>query len=148
MPAAVVGKPVDVPQPSPGAGKYRILVIEDNRDAADTIKLFLNLEGYEVQAVYNGSDGLEAARNFRPRVILCDIGLPGIDGYQVVRRLRQDAEFSSIYAIALTGYGRDEDQKNARDAGFNLHLIKPIDYNNLRNTLAALAVAQDCANPP
>jgi signal transduction histidine kinase len=142
-PAALAGEAADVHPPASASGKYRILVIEDNRDAAETIKLFLNLEGYEVQAAYDGSQGLEAARNFQPRVILCDIGLPGIDGYQVVRRLRQDPAFSSVYTIALTGYGRDEDQKNAREAGFNLHLIKPLDYNNLRQTLAGLAVARD-----
>ena len=121
--------------------KGAILVVEDEQAIADLVRAYLRREGFDVVWARSGEQALEELARHPVRLVVLDIGLPGIDGYQVVRRLRQDAEFSSIYAIALTGYGRDEDQKNARDAGFNLHLIKPIDYNNLRNTLAALAVA-------
>ena len=98
--------------------------------------MLLSHEGYEVETAYTGSGGLETARHFHPQIILCDIGLPGMDGYQVARTIRQDNALSSTCIIALTGYGRDEDQRQAREAGFDMHLTKPIDYNNLRRALA------------
>ncbi len=118
--------------------KQRILLIEDNLDTAESTKLLLSLNGYDVQTAFTGAGGLKVAKDFRPQVILCDIGLPGMDGYQVVRAIRQDKELSSAYVIALTGYGRDEDQQQASAAGFDMHLTKPIDYNNLYRALAHL----------
>jgi signal transduction histidine kinase/CheY-like chemotaxis protein len=126
--------------PIPEGKKYRILVIEDNSDMAESARLLLSGEGYDVRTAHNGSEGLEIARAFQPEVILCDIGLPGMDGYQVARSIRQDLRLASAYVIALTGYGRDEDQRQAQEAGFDMHMIKPIDYNNLRRTLAHLPV--------
>ena len=75
------------------------------------------------------------ARHFKPQIILCDVGLPEMDGYQIVRAIRQDQNLSSSYVVALTGCGREEDQNHARDAGFNLHLTKPVDFNSLRSAL-------------
>ncbi|NDF12052.1 MAG: hybrid sensor histidine kinase/response regulator [Proteobacteria bacterium] len=117
---------------------YRILVIEDNQDAAESARLLLKTEGHEVRTAATGQDGLDLARSFKPQIVLCDIGLPGMDGYQVVRELRKDPESASVYAIALTGYGRDEDQRQAYQAGFNLHLTKPIAYPSLQKALYAL----------
>jgi CheY-like chemotaxis protein len=82
--------------------------------------------------------GLEIARNFRPEIILCDIGLPGMDGYQIAHTIRQDEALSSTCVIALTGYGREKDRRQSLKAGFDLHLTKPIDYNNLRSALARI----------
>jgi len=124
--------------PSAKATKCRVLVIEDNRDAAESASMLLSMEGYEVKTAYTGSDGLAAARAFQPQVVLCDIGLPGMDGYEVARVIREDVTMPSPYIIALTGYGRDEDRKQAHEAGFDQHLTKPIDYNNLRRTLAGV----------
>ncbi|MBN8530748.1 MAG: response regulator [Alphaproteobacteria bacterium] len=118
--------------------KYRILVIEDNRDTAESIRLLLGLEGHEVRIAHSGPAGLEAAQDFQPQIVLCDIGLPGMDGYQVARAIRQDSQLSEVYVIALTGYGREEDQEQARHAGFNIHLTKPIDFSMLCNTLTGL----------
>jgi signal transduction histidine kinase/DNA-binding response OmpR family regulator len=120
--------------------KYRILVIEDNKDTAESARLLLSLDGYDVQTANNGSAGLEVAQRFHPQVVLCDIGLPGMDGYQVARTLRQDSNLSSAYIIALTGYGRDEDLRQAQEAGFDMHLTKPIDHNNLRRALTHLSL--------
>jgi signal transduction histidine kinase/ActR/RegA family two-component response regulator len=120
----------------PDARKYRILMIEDNRDAAESARQLLLYEGHDVQTVTSPFAGLEAAHCFRPQIIFCDIGLPGMDGYQIVRTIRQDPELASAYVIALTGYGRTEDQQRAFEAGFDLHLIKPIDYTNLCKALA------------
>jgi len=126
---------------TPETGKYRILLIEDNQLTAESTQLLLSHDGYDVRMARNGPMALEAARAFRPQIVLCDIGLPGMDGYQVVRSIRQDEALSSSYVIAMTGYGRDEDQRQAREAGFDLHMTKPIDYENLRRTLASVPVA-------
>jgi len=137
---AVITSPSATVTVTPKGEKYRILLIEDNLLAVESTQLLLTFDGYEVQTAYNGQTGLDTARRFRPQVVLCDIGLPGMDGYQVVRMLRQDEDLSSSYVIALTGYGRDEDQRQAHEAGFDLHMTKPIDYNNLRRTLANLPI--------
>jgi CheY-like chemotaxis protein len=121
-----------VPQ---GKKKYRILLIEDNVDAVASAELLLRYEGHEVRSAPDALAGLNAIASFEPQVILCDIGLPGMDGYQVVRTIRKNPALASIYIIALTGYGREEDQKRSLAAGFDLHLTKPIDYENLRRAL-------------
>ncbi len=123
--------------------KFRVLVIEDNRDAASSAKMLLHLAGHDVQTAATALVGLETARIFRPQVILCDIGLPEVDGYQVVRTIRQDADLSSMYVIALTGYGREIDQQQSLDAGFDLHLTKPIDFISLRRALALADIKLD-----
>jgi len=115
----------------------RVLVIEDNRDAAESVRMLLALAGHEVQTAHTGQAGLETAHRFRPQVVLCDIGLPGgMNGYQVCRALREDPALASTYVIALTGYGRDEDQRQSHEAGFDLHLTKPVDYDVLRRAMA------------
>lgn len=120
---------------------YRILVIEDNRDAAESTRMLLGMIGHEVKTAHTGEAGVALAREFRPEVILCDIGLPGgMSGYEVARRIRQEPSLRSTYIIALTGYGRDEDHQQTQAAGFDLHLIKPVEFSNLRRTLATLPV--------
>jgi CheY-like chemotaxis protein len=123
---------------APEGVKHRILLIEDNKLAAESTQLLLSFDGYEVETADSGPKGLELAKTFRPQVVLCDIGLPGMDGYQVARAIRQDPELASSYIIALTGYGRDEDLRQTKAAGFDLHMTKPVDYENLRRTLASL----------
>jgi CheY-like chemotaxis protein len=116
--------------------RQKILLIEDNRDTAESARLLLSEEGHDVHIAYNGPDGLARARQIRPAVILCDIGLPGMDGYEIARAIRQDTTLAPVHVIALTGYGRDEDQRRAIEAGFDQHLTKPIDFSVLRQTLA------------
>ena len=127
-----------VEKPRSGREKYRILVIEDNRDTAESARMLLTLEGYDVKTAYNGSSGIETAKSFKPQVVLCDIGLPGMDGYQIARTIRNDPQLSGAYVIALTGYGRDEDQRQAREAGFDMHMTKPIDFSQLRHALGQI----------
>jgi signal transduction histidine kinase len=133
----IIAPSAPVPQIE-NATKYRILLIEDNQLTAESTRLLLSHDGYEVETAHNGQSGLDIARRFRPQIVLCDIGLPGMDGYQVVRSLRQEKDLASSYIIAMTGYGRDEDQKQAQEAGFDMHMTKPIDYSNLLHTLANL----------
>jgi len=113
----------------------RILVVEDNTDAAITMRDFLELSGHEVQLAASGADGVQAARDFHPEIVLCDIGLPGMDGFEVAAALRRDPTTSSARLIAVTGYGGDEDRRRSKEAGFDLHLTKPVDPAKLRALL-------------
>jgi len=138
---AAIASPVPISTTPNGTKyRYRILLIEDNQLTAESTQLLLSEDGHEVQIANNGRTALETARVFHPQIILCDIGLPGMDGYQVVRTLRQNEDLASSYIIAMTGYGRDEDQRQAHEAGFDMHMTKPIDYDNLHHTLASLPV--------
>jgi CheY-like chemotaxis protein len=114
-----------------------VLVVEDNRDAADSLRLLLEAYGYEVSVAYTGPDGVRAAVEHRPEVVVCDIGLPGMDGYRVAEALRGNPATAASRLIALTGYGRDEDRRRARDAGFDEHLTKPADPAALEALIAA-----------
>ncbi|HEX4965691.1 MAG TPA: MEDS domain-containing protein [Thermoanaerobaculia bacterium] len=116
-------------------GSRRVLVVEDNPDAGSTLRDFLELSGHEVQLACSGVDGVEAARQFHPEVVLCDIGLPGMDGFAVAAELRRDPSTRSARLIAVTGYGGDEDRRRSKEAGFDLHLTKPVDPAQLRSVL-------------
>ncbi|MFL6293311.1 MAG: MEDS domain-containing protein [Thermoanaerobaculia bacterium] len=120
---------------APQASHRRILVVEDNEDAAATLRDFLELSGHEVELASSGSDGVQAAHEFHPEVVLCDLGLPGMDGYEVAAALRSDPETASAKLIAVTGYGREEDRRKSKEAGFDLHLTKPVDPVQLRRLL-------------
>lgn len=134
----------EAPPPAPtaiDASAPRILVIEDSRDTAESMRMLLSLSGYPVEVALSGSDGLDAARRFRPQVVLCDIGLPGgMDGYAVARELRRNAEFATPFLVALTGYGQEEDRRRSREAGFDAHLTKPMDFGELKRLLSTLPV--------
>jgi PAS domain S-box-containing protein len=115
----------------------RVLVVEDNRDAAETLRELMDLLGHEVEVAYSGPEGLAAARRFRPDVVLCDLGLPGMDGYALAAELRGSPETAHARLIAVSGYGQMEDRIRAREAGFDLHLTKPVDPERLSRLLAA-----------
>jgi signal transduction histidine kinase len=129
----------DTPSTPPVARPVRVLVVEDNRDAAETLRDILELLGHEVALAYTGPQGLQAARKFRPEVILCDIGLPGMDGYQVASEFRQDPDTASARLIAITGYGGAEDRRRSREVGYHHHLVKPVDPEELGRLLAGVA---------
>jgi CheY-like chemotaxis protein len=116
---------------SPKKHPLQILVVEDNRDAAESLRLFLEFYGHEVSLAYTGPDGVEAAKAVRPDVVLCDIGLPGMDGFQVASTLRRTPETATVRLIAVTGYGQEEDRRRALEAGFDVHLVKPVDPQKL-----------------
>jgi signal transduction histidine kinase len=118
-------------------GARRILVVEDNPDAAASMRDFLELSGHEVALAGTGTDGVAAARRFHPEVVLCDLGLPGMDGFAVAKALRRDPETATVKLIAITGYGREEDRRRSKEAGFDLHLTKPVDPAQLRQLLRA-----------
>jgi CheY-like chemotaxis protein len=121
--------------------RLRILVVEDNRDAADSLRLLLELYGYEVTVAYSGPDGVTAAEQGQPDVVLCDIGLPGLDGYGVARRLRQNPSTAKTRLIAVTGYGAEGDKRRSQEVGFDAHLVKPVDPDALQGVLLQEASA-------
>ncbi len=107
--------------------RMRLLVVDDNVDAADTLALLLAASGHELRTAYDGVAALEAVRAFRPEVVFCDIGLPGMDGYTIATRLRSDARNASTVLVAVSGWGTEEIRLRARNAGFDFHLVKPVD---------------------
>jgi signal transduction histidine kinase/CheY-like chemotaxis protein len=121
---------------TPQSAAQRILVVDDNRDAADSLALLLTMEGNQTQTAYDGPEAVEAAETFRPHVTLLDIGLPRMNGYEVARQLRQQPWGKDMLLVALTGWGQEEDRQKSKDAGFNDHLVKPVDHAKLTNLLA------------
>ena len=117
---------------------HEILVVEDNSDARETLCLLLELEGYRVAAAETGEQGVELARENTFTIALIDIGLPDVDGYSVAQRIRSSPSGTGLVLIALTGYSEPEDVRRAREAGFDAHLVKPVDPDTLTKTLADL----------
>ncbi|MGH8726611.1 MAG: PAS domain-containing protein [Burkholderiales bacterium] len=119
--------------------RLQVLVIEDNRDAADTLEVLLELLGHEGRVAYDGAQGLALARDFKPDVVLCDLGLPGeLSGFSVAKAMRESLETRMAYLVAVTGYGGEHNKKHALDAGFDRHLCKPIGAEALEQLFAAL----------
>jgi len=107
--------------------RARILVADDNRDAADTLSAILELDGHEVRTAYDGAKAFQIAEGFVPQIALLDIGMPDLDGYQTARRIRQQPWGSAMLLVALTGWGQEQDRRRAAEAGFNCHLVKPVE---------------------
>lgn len=109
------------------AKRYRVLVVDDNIDSAQSMSLLLELEGHEVACAHDGNAALQEAAGFQPQIVLLDLGLPEINGYEVARRLRADPAHAEVLLIAISGYGRDQDRVASQEAGFDFHLTKPAD---------------------
>ena len=150
----VVRLPVVITQPSPGlhpanddreeappAEKCRILIVDDNSLSSKSTAMLLRLMGHEIATAFNGFEGIEVARTFRPDVILLDIGLPKLDGYEVAQRIREQPWGKSTLLIAVTGYGQEEDRRRSLEAGFDYHMIKPVNLVELEKTLTDLRTA-------
>jgi CheY-like chemotaxis protein/nitrogen-specific signal transduction histidine kinase len=122
----------------PAARALKILVVEDNVDSAEMMSFLLRLGGHEVRTAHDGQEALEAARVFVPQAVLCDIGLPGMNGYEVAERLREQPAFQETPLIALTGYGEEEARRRSKEAGFDYHLVKPVEPEVLDALLDSL----------
>jgi PAS domain S-box-containing protein len=116
----------------------RVLVVDDNRDARESMAMLLGFWGHEVSSAGDGAAALSLALKERPHVVLLDIGLPGIDGYEVARRIRAQENIGKPVLVAMTGYGQSEDRQRAREAGFSLHLVKPVEPEALQRALALI----------
>lgn len=123
----------------------RVLIVEDNPDVAEVLQLALESFGHGVFVARSGVEGVRCAREERPQMVFCDIGLPGeLDGYGVARAIRADPDLAQIFLVALTGYGQDRDRDRALDAGFDLHLTKPVSIDELEELIAGQSeMAQD-----
>ena len=119
-----------------GTQTLRVLVVDDNRDAADSMAAMIGVLGNEVRATYSGFEVPALAENFRPELVLLDIGMPGMNGYEVCRELRK-AQGTAMRIVALTGYGQESDRTQAEAAGFDEHLVKPITLDSLQQVLSA-----------
>jgi CheY-like chemotaxis protein len=115
----------------------RVLIVEDQRETAEMFSALVSLLGHTPCFVTNPVEALSTAKEFRPEIAFMDIGMPGLNGWEVVRLFRQDPLFRSLKIYALTAYGTDEDRRKSRDAGFDLHLIKPIAMAQLEQLLVA-----------
>jgi CheY-like chemotaxis protein len=124
-----------------GGCSLRVLIVDDNYDAAHMLAKLLETAGHEVLTALDGPSALEGASAYRPQVVLLDIKLPGIDGYEVARRIRRLPELENLLLVALTGYGQEEDHWRSRQAGFEHHLVKPVDVEELERLLSQYATA-------
>ena len=115
--------------------RRRVLVVDDNRDAAESLGLLLEMENCTVSVAFDGIQGLEALETFKPDVALLDIGMPGMDGYELARRIRETPRGRDVVLVALTGWGQADDKKRAMEAGFNEHLTKPVDPDLLARVI-------------
>jgi CheY-like chemotaxis protein len=118
------------------ADNRRVLVVDDNRDGADMLGMVLEADGFTVAIAYDGSEAVEAVQKSRPDIILMDIGMPGMDGYEAIRHIRRQSGGKDILMIALTGWGQEGAKRLVAEAGFDHHLIKPVDFHVLKNLLA------------
>ncbi|HUH00716.1 MAG TPA: response regulator [Kofleriaceae bacterium] len=136
----------NAPAPNCDSG-FSILLVEDNEDAAEMLRQVLELSGHRVWVANRGEQGLVIAREQTPDVVLCDLGLPGITGYQVAEQLRAGAETRDLRLVALSGYGRPEDKARSAAAGFDAHLTKPVDASTVERAVATLGAAARTKRP-
>jgi CheY-like chemotaxis protein len=120
----------------------RVLIVDDNQDAANSLAALLTLRGHETQVAYGGRQALEQSESFQPDVALLDLGLPEMSGYELAARLRAMPRLNRIRLVAVTGYGQAEDRQRTQAAGFDDHLIKPVDLQALESTLAGISAAK------
>ena len=120
---------------TPAASRVQILVVDDNRDSAESLAMLLEIKGHEVRTAHDGPEALKILAAFRPRLIILDIGLPGMNGYEVARRIRESTELRGVTLAALTGWGQDEDRRRSRAAGFDHHLTKPANPDEVEKIL-------------
>ena len=125
------------PRPAASARSRRILLVDDNKDAADSMAILLRLAGHDVQTAYDGKQALVLARLQVPEVVICDISMPDMGGLELARQLRQDSGLNDSLLVALSGYARDEDRRHSQEAGFSAHLAKPVRLDTLKALLAS-----------
>lgn len=123
----------------------QVLVVEDDVDAAESMAALLELEGHATEIAHAGPEALDAARRVKPDLVLIDLGLPGLDGCSVAAQIRGEPTFDRTLLVALTGWGREADKVAALDAGFDLHLLKPVGWKELREVLARAEPGQRSA---
>jgi CheY-like chemotaxis protein len=140
--AGVAPEPAPPEPISSAVRSLRLLVVDDNMDAAESFALLLLASGHKVRTAYDGPSAVEAARVYRPDVAFLDIGLPGLNGYEVARAIRLQSENEKVVLVAMTGYGQETDRKLSKEAGFDHHLVKPADFDKVKQILAAVVAKE------
>jgi CheY-like chemotaxis protein len=135
-PTAVSQSTAEISPASPP--RRRILIVDDNEDSADSLAMLLEITGNKTYMAHDGLEAVEAIEKYRPEVVLLDIGLPRMDGHEVCRRIREQPWGKDIIMLALTGWGQEDDRRRSEEAGFNGHLVKPVDYDKLLELLGEL----------
>jgi PAS domain S-box-containing protein len=125
----------------------RMLIVDDNRDGADSLSEMLKMMGHDTRTAYDGQEGVDAAGDYRPDVVLLDIGLPGLNGYEACRLIREQPKGKGALLIALTGWGQDEDRRRSHEAGFDQHMVKPVDPQALMSMIAVLSGGTQISGP-
>ena len=123
--------------------RRRILIVDDSEDGAESLAMLLQCDGHETHKAHDGLAAIAAAERLRPDAVLLDIGLPGLNGYEVCRRIRREPWGKDLLLVALTGWGQEEDRHRSRDAGFDAHMVKPVDFDALLNLLGSIPSASD-----
>jgi CheY-like chemotaxis protein len=124
--------------PAAAPRRFRILVVDDNHDSALSMAMMLQIMGHDTRTAHDGESAVSTAETFLPEVVLLDIGLPKLNGYEVAQRIREKTWGQSMYLIAVTGWGQDEDRQRSSEVGLNLHMVKPVEPAALEKLLAAL----------
>jgi CheY-like chemotaxis protein len=119
--------------------RFKILVVDDNHDSALSLAMMLSIMGHDTRTAHDGESAFATAETFLPDVVLLDIGLPKLNGYEVAQRIREKTWGASMYLIAVTGWGQDEDRQRSSEVGLNLHMVKPVEPSALEKLLASLA---------
>ena len=119
--------------------RFKILVVDDNHDSALSLAMMLSIMGHDTRTAHDGESAVSTAETFLPDVILLDIGLPKLNGYEVAQRIRDTSWGAAMYLIAVTGWGQDEDRQRSSEVGLNLHMVKPVEPSALEQVLASLA---------
>ena len=125
-------------EPAAPKSSLRILIVDDNRDSADSLAMLLRIMGNDIRTAYDGQEGVDVAGQFRPDVALLDIGLPKLNGNEACRRIREESWGKGVVLIAVTGWGGEEDRRLSHEAGFDQHMVKPVDPQELVKLLAGL----------
>ena len=147
-PKTVEHAPEDLPPPEAARGAVRVLLVDDNVDAAASLSLLLQLGGHTTQVAHSGIEALRLVAEFKPEIVLLDLGLPGMDGYEVARTIRSRPELGRLFLVAVTGWGAPEDRLKSKQSGFDEHLTKPVDISMIELLLTTLPARQNTDDTP
>ena len=136
-------KPSTAPPLDATPSRFRILVVDDNYDSALSLAMMLSIMGHETRTAHDGESAVTSAESFLPEVVLLDIGLPKLNGYEVAQRIRESSWGKSMYLIAVTGWGQDEDRHRSSEVGLNAHMVKPVEPTALEKFLSELRIGGD-----
>lgn len=132
---------------APPTRRHRVVVADDGRDSADSMAMLLTVMGHDVRVAYDGQEAIDVAETFRPHVMILDVGMPKLDGYEAARRVREQSWGREVLLVAMTGWGREDDHRRSEESGFDRHFTKPADMSEIQQVLAAFEGAAPSPGP-